>query len=561
MQKQNLFSLHHRKIQKKILSIFSFVLLVSNLFALQIAAAADLIPETSLVAQAVDAVAPSDVENLKAIAGDKKITLSWDTSTDNVGIKGYKIYYGANSVTNDGGSYTNGPVDAKNVISYDIVNLTNNTKYYFAVTAYDAAGNESENYSLEVSATPVVANSSSTSNTAANQNDTIAPKVVKAEAVDKNTVKVIFSEGVKLPATNAQSAFSIKEDVSGVVLEVKNAVLDTKDTTDKTVTLTTGDQKVDKSYILTAGIDVKDKAGNPIVSGTSDTGAFVGKETKVEDLKPAATDTKPADTKPADTSDKAAPAFVGVTALNNTTVEITFSEPVILKTDARENFILTEEQNVANVLPVKKVTQGATGMIVTLTTDSQKGINYNLIAVDVADAAGNKMSIENNATMFKGQAAPAAPDTTPTTSDTTTNEDKGSTEVDALKAIPEGAKDFMAKLVGDLVIKLTWAKASENLSDMAQFIVYMSTDRGKTYGEGTVLDPNTLSYDFSNLKPGMMYYFKLTTKNVEGKESTGLITSLTLPGTGPELGLLLLGSLGVGKLFQKKKKKTHTKNS
>jgi hypothetical protein len=56
---------------------------------------------------------------------------------------GYKVYYGLSS-----GNYTNS-LDVGNVTTYKIYNLTPGT-YYFAVTAYDTSGNESD-YSNEVS--------------------------------------------------------------------------------------------------------------------------------------------------------------------------------------------------------------------------------------------------------------------------------------------------------------------------------------------------------------------------------------------------------------------------
>jgi hypothetical protein len=59
------------------------------------------IPESNSMAATLDTAYPSDVENVKASAGDKLINLSWDASTDNVGVKGYKIFYGTASVSSD----------------------------------------------------------------------------------------------------------------------------------------------------------------------------------------------------------------------------------------------------------------------------------------------------------------------------------------------------------------------------------------------------------------------------------------------------------------------------
>ncbi|MBI5192590.1 MAG: fibronectin type III domain-containing protein [Nitrospirae bacterium] len=78
--------------------------------------------------------------------------LSWTAPTTNVDgttltdLSGYKVYYGTSS-----GTY-NSTVDAGNVTTTNIINLTEMVTYYFVVTAYDTAGNES-NYSNEVSKT------------------------------------------------------------------------------------------------------------------------------------------------------------------------------------------------------------------------------------------------------------------------------------------------------------------------------------------------------------------------------------------------------------------------
>ncbi|MFO0754220.1 MAG: fibronectin type III domain-containing protein [Thermodesulfovibrionales bacterium] len=76
-------------------------------------------------------------------------TLSWDAPTTNTDgsplndLAGYKVYYGTAP-----GSYSP-PVTVGNVTSYTISGLSGGT-YYFTVTAYDTAGNESS-YSNEVS--------------------------------------------------------------------------------------------------------------------------------------------------------------------------------------------------------------------------------------------------------------------------------------------------------------------------------------------------------------------------------------------------------------------------
>ena len=79
-------------------------------------------------------------------------TLTWDPPTTNADgtpltdLAGYKVYYGTAA-----GNYST-VIDAVNVTSYTVPNLTNNATYYFATTAYDTSANES-NFSNEVSKT------------------------------------------------------------------------------------------------------------------------------------------------------------------------------------------------------------------------------------------------------------------------------------------------------------------------------------------------------------------------------------------------------------------------
>lgn len=482
------------------------------------------IPESSTVAAATDTAYPSDVENVKAMAGDKMVTLSWDAATDNVAVTGYKIFYGTSSVASDTASYTMGPVDAGNVLTYDVKDLQNDTTYYFAVTAYDAAGNESEFYSEEVSATP---KTGATGAPAAD--DKTAPKVVSATAPFKNMVKVTFSEGVKLPTTAPESAFSIKDDFLGTALAISKAEMDTTDKSNKTVVLTTAEQKKNSKYILTAGIQIQDLAGNPIVSGTSDTAVFSGTDAE-QVVKPAAPET------PADT---AAPAFTSVKAVNSNTVEVVFSEPVVLLANASENFIITDAADNTKITNVTKVAISQEGAKATLSTENLEAKKYNLIAIKVKDVAGNMMDVQNSATTFDGVAPSVInPPVNPTPS-----------------LVEEAASDLIAKAVSSMMVNLSWQTKPEQLANAANFVVYMSTDRGATYGNGIVLGKDAKSYDFSNLTEDMVYYFKLTTRNSAGQESEGLITYLTLPKTGPELALLLLTSAGGGWAFTRKKKK------
>ena len=79
-----------------------------------------------------DTTPPSVPKNLSATAvSSSQINLSWDPSTDKVGVTGYKVYRG--------GAY----LKSVTTTSTSDTGLNANTPYCYSVSAYDAAGNES----------------------------------------------------------------------------------------------------------------------------------------------------------------------------------------------------------------------------------------------------------------------------------------------------------------------------------------------------------------------------------------------------------------------------------
>ncbi len=75
----------------------------------------------------------------RAMAAD--VSLAWDPSIS-PNIAGYKVYVGTSS------RIYNAPITIGNQTAYTVTGLSNGT-YYFAVTAFDSSGNESD-YSNEV---------------------------------------------------------------------------------------------------------------------------------------------------------------------------------------------------------------------------------------------------------------------------------------------------------------------------------------------------------------------------------------------------------------------------
>jgi len=125
-----------------------------------------------------------------------QVTLAWDPSD---GATGYNIYYGTTSKV-----YTS-VVNVGNVTTFTFSNLANNTTYYFAATAYDLSGNESD-YSDEI-----VYNSSSTAATpssytiiaSAGTGGTISPSGnVSVTGGSNRTYTITPNSGYRISAVN-----------------------------------------------------------------------------------------------------------------------------------------------------------------------------------------------------------------------------------------------------------------------------------------------------------------------------------------------------------------------
>src|ERR1700682_4930795 len=86
---------------------------------------------------------PASPTSLMATAGNAQVALAWTPST------GATLYYVKRSGTT-GGPYTQ--IATPSATSYTDAGLTNETKYYYVVSAYNSAGQSTN--SAEVNATP-----------------------------------------------------------------------------------------------------------------------------------------------------------------------------------------------------------------------------------------------------------------------------------------------------------------------------------------------------------------------------------------------------------------------
>ncbi|OGJ42059.1 hypothetical protein A3I58_02690 [Candidatus Peregrinibacteria bacterium RIFCSPLOWO2_02_FULL_39_10] len=465
---------------------------------------------------AADSENPSDVEGIKAEALNGSVKVSWKAATDNTNIAGYQVHYGLNSIGEAFSEYDDF-ADVGDVLSYTVSDLENGKKYYFSVIAYDAAGNESVNWGIpESSATP--------SGDLDAPADKIAPQVKSAEALNIEEVKVVFSEEVVLPKDDPQNAFSVENDDDFELLEVSDVKMDEEDKDNTTVILSTDPQEESATYTLTVGIEIKDKAGNSIISGTSDTAMFTGSAEAKE------------------IEDAQGPKITKVETVDSTHVGVSFNEAVVLNIDPSENFQITQSGDPSKTLAVLGVKLGGSSAGVedafaVITTAPQEKVKYTVKIVELKDEAGNDPDATASSAEFEGIEGEVTP---PDVDDPTP---------------PSDVANFIAKAIMEAeqyVIKLTWQLAADT-QDVSAQLLYQSNDKGQKYDMKASLAPTDTQYDVEGLSKGE-YWFKLTQKDSAGNESAGVVTKVILAETGPEMIGLVVFSLILGRIVTKKKR-------
>lgn len=513
--------------------------------------------------KAKDTTPPTDVEKLTATVGDKIVSLSWDPAKDDTGVTGYKVYVGPDEVTDTNTAKYAESKKIGNVTTYDVTKLENGKTYYMAVTALDAAGNESESYSPYVAVKPfskvvaavngtsttttttsVAKDTSATSTVAAatpGAADTTAPTVKSAVALYKGQVKVTFSEAVKLPAVKPEMSFMVQDNIIYEKLAVKDAFMDPSDKTGTVVLVDTDDQNPDSDYIITVSSDVEDLAGNPISSGTSDVGQFKGSAItldaylKAHPAAPTKVETTTKSSLVATANASTTTDALKISKLetpNDTTIKITFTKPLVLNTDPMQNFAITKKGDDTAKLSLSAFEIDETKTIATLTAAMEPKGSYTLTMTGVLDDKGEAMTKENATFDFVNQlTSPLVQDTTP----------------------PEDVTNLVAKAVQSMTAKLSWTKSKNSAGDLLEYIVYRSLD-GKKYGQLTSLTKENTAFEAKELEPGYHYY-KITAKDTNGNESKGKTVTVRLTETGPEVGLLALVSIGFGRVFGRKKQK------
>jgi len=95
-----------------------------------------------------DTTAPTIPQNPDiSIVSTNTVDLSWEESNDDIGVIGYRVYYKQGNINSDfdgtGATEGSSPIPVGDVLTSSVTGLDRDATYYFAMTAYDAAGNES----------------------------------------------------------------------------------------------------------------------------------------------------------------------------------------------------------------------------------------------------------------------------------------------------------------------------------------------------------------------------------------------------------------------------------
>ena len=269
------------------------------------------------------AVAAADITQTTA-----KVT--WDASTDNVGVVGYNVYVNEAKVNAS-------PVT---VTEYDLTGLTEATEYTVRVTAVDAAENESAR-SEAVTFTTLEAEE---------ETDTEAPTVpteVKAAEVTETTAKLTWNEATDNVGVVGYNVYVNEAKVNEeLVAGTEFALTDLTEATEYTVR-----------------VSAVDAAGNE--SARSEATTFTTLESE-----------KPAPEKPA------APTNVKISEIKHTKALVTW-DPVLARA-AVEGYNVYLDGEKVNATPVKETRYELTGLKV--------GTKYN-VAVTAVNEEGTESEI------------------------------------------------------------------------------------------------------------------------------------------------------------------------
>ncbi len=426
-----------------------------------------------------DTEAPSTPTSLSTSnITETTLSLSWNASTDNVGVTGYDVY--------QGGSF----IGSTATTSYSVTGLTVVTSYSFTVKAKDAAGNQS-------------ADSNAANATTVDLTAPSAPSALAGSNVTETSVDLTWtasSDNVAVASYDVYQNATFLANTSGTSYNVTGLAASTS-----------------YSFYVIA----KDAAGN--VSSASNT-----ENVTTNDPLPGGT-----------TSDLIISEYVEGSS-NNKALEIanfTGSAVDLSNYDLRKDtngggswgstyalsgtlangavFVIANSSAVAAVTSVADVTTGSG--IVTFNGNDAIGLFKNGTLIDVLGTLGDGTVFAQNVTLRR-KSSVTSPNSTYTTTEwdsyaTDTFDDLGSHTLDgaADTKAPSAPSSLAASNIGETSLDLTWNASTDNVG-VTDYDVY----------QGGVLIGSTATTSFSvtGLTVVTSYNFTVKAKDAAGNEST-----------------------------------------
>lgn len=268
------------------------------------------------------------------IAGD--VVVSWDPNSESDLAK-YEVFMGEAS-----GIYINS-VDVGTQTQFTWQSLEAGKTYYFAVTAWDQAGNES-GFSEEVNIT-------------INSSDTTPPSPLTASLLGETALDILFSEPLSKQSVEVEANYSINNGVQviGAVIDDQNLAL---------VHFLTTTHPLGTDFTVTIN-NIQDLTGNTISANST-----------ANYRSPDA---------PIDPTDTTSPQLVNAVLTDLTHLDVPFSEKID-RASAEQKSNYTIDQGV----DVLQASLNSAQTKVTLTTSTHfNGVRHKLTVNQVKDLAGN----------------------------------------------------------------------------------------------------------------------------------------------------------------------------
>jgi hypothetical protein len=279
------------------------------------------------------------------------VAVSWDEN-DESDLAGYKIYLGRASKVYDG------IVDVGKETNFTFHRLYDEfagQTIFFAITAYDYAGNESD-FSDEVNITLASRN-------------TNRPELIAATVRGETQIDVAFSETLDRESAENEANYNISGGI-----QVAGALLDSDGTT---VHLITSPHELGTTYMLMVS-GVKDRDGNAVASGSATDYTLPDPP---EEPPPSSTDTTP-------------PQLVNIAVVDTAHIDVFFSEAVRRNSAERgANYAIDSDISVLSVQLLGNET------VVRLTTSAHQNGSYRLTVNNIEDKAATPNKIADNSSL------------------------------------------------------------------------------------------------------------------------------------------------------------------